>query len=119
MMHHKYFSIMENALKVSQLLEVKRPIINDTDDLREYLADLGSAADLWMGEPQLEKLLALVQAGKAIKCMSIDCSKAEDKHEANDIKDKRLEKYLKAGFEEFDFEWDGDGESVDVVLVKK
>lgn len=105
--------------QLSQLLEMKRPQIEDNDHFREYLADLGSAADMWMGDPQLEKLFAMYRAGATIKCVSIDCSKAEDKHEANDIKDKRLGKYLKAGFEEFDFEWDGDDESVDVILVKK
>jgi hypothetical protein len=101
------------------LLSEAKKQIADIDEMRELLADKGSAADMWMGEPSLEKLMKHVNGGGKFKCVSVDCSKGEDKHEKNEIMDKRVAKLEASGWTLFDYEWDGDDESVDIVLVDK
>ncbi len=102
------------------LTEIKRPSkFSDIDDVREYLQDLASAADIWMGEPDLEKLLKHLQAGGKVKTFTIDASRAEDKHEAWEIADKKIDRWKAKGWFVLGYEWDGDGESLDVVMTDK
>lgn len=106
------------TFKQFMLREAKKQVA-DTDEMRELLADNGSAADMWMGQPNLEKLLKHVNGGGKFKCVTVDCSKGEDKHERNEIMDKRVTRLKGSGWEVLDYEWDGDGESVDIVMVNK
>jgi hypothetical protein len=101
------------------LLREAKKQVADIDEMRELLADKGSAADMWMGAPNLEKLLKHVNGGGKFKCVTVDCSSGEDKHERNEIMDKRVAKLKDSGWEVLDYEWDGDDESVDIVLVNK
>lgn len=105
-------------MKLSEV-KTKAPKFPDIDAVKEKLEALGSGADIWMGEPNLEKLMKHLNEGGKIKSITIDCSRADDKHEANEIMDKKVDKLKLQGWELFDYEWDGDGETVDVILIKK
>lgn len=105
-------------MKILDLLEANDQKFADKDSVAEYLVKLGSAADVWMSDSALIKLMTHLNSGGKVKAVNVDASSAEDKDDAREIFDRKIAALSQKGWKLFAHEWDGSDEMCDVILVK-